>query len=298
MNDIEKILDRLPNSKRALRIAAAIGVIALLAVVGWLIYAVQANSSALDRSAAVSRARGQALGTANAKLTQNGIPAVTPTHAKPEPGNTEAGPITPSSTPKAERGLQGETGATGAAGPGPTTAQVANAVTDYCAKHEGCKGGPTQAQVAAAVLTYCKGDQCDGPTGKPGDDATGKPGASGSPGASGEPGRAPTADEISDAVADYCATGACTGPKGDVGDTGPAGPAGQPGSDGSDGQPGADGKNAPTFTKIECTDANAWAFTLSDGSTLTAAGPCRAATVTTTVTAPPGSPDPTSTATQ
>lgn len=295
MKHVERMLERMPSSRRAVRVAVAVFVVVVLGLIGVLFWQVHENSGKLADASAVSRARGQALGTANAKLTQNGIPPVTPTRAKPEPGNTNLGPTTPSSTPSAERRLKGDQGDQG---PGPTEAQVANAVTDYCAKHDGCKGGPTQAQVAAAVLTYCKGDQCDGPAGKPGEDATGKPGASGSPGASGEPGRAPTADEISDAVAAYCATGACTGPKGDVGDTGPAGPAGQPGSDGSDGQPGADGKNAPTFTKIECTDANAWAFTLSDGSTLTAAGPCRAATVTTTVTAPPGSPDPTSTATQ
>lgn len=301
MPDVEKILDRLPKSRRAVRIALAVLIAVVFALIGVLFWQVHENAGKLADASAVSRARGQALGTANAKLTQNGIPAVQPTKAKPEPGNTELGPTTPSSTPKAERGRQGETGP---AGPGPSTAQVENAVTDYCAAHSGCANGPTKAQVAAAVLTYCTSkDDCQGDTGPAGQrglpgatGATGKPGASGSPGASGEPGRAPTTDEISDAVAAYCADGACRGPKGDTGDTGPAGPAGPAGQDGANGTNGTDGKNAPTFTKIECTDSNSWLFTLSDGTTLTAAGPCRASTTTVTVTAPPSSPQPSSTA--
>lgn len=302
MPDIEKIFDKLPSSQRAVRVAVAAFAAVVLALIGVLFWQVHDNAGKLADASAVSRARGQALGTANAKLTQNGIPAVQPTKAKPEPGNTNLGPTTPSSTPKAERGRQGETGAQG---PGPTTDQVEAAVADYCTGGR-CKSGPSQAQVAAAVLTYCTskadcqgpagkdGATVTGPAGKDGTNATGEPGASGSPGASGAPGRAPTADEISDAVAAYCADGACrgaTGPagsKGDTGDTGDTGPAGPAGAAGSD------GKNAPTFTKITCEADGSWTFQLSDGSTLTAAGPCRASTTTITVTE---SPTPSSTAT-
>lgn len=292
MKHVEKVLDRIPGSERALRIAkwVSVGILitAIVAAFTVLFARSVSNRGKIDDLAAISRARGQALGTANAKLTQAGIPPVHPTKAAPEPGNTNAGPTTPSSTPKLERGEQGIPGVPGATGPGPTTAQVQQAVTDYCDAHGDCKGGPTQAQVAAAVLTYCKGDKCvgpAGPTGPAGEDATGKPGASGAPG------RAPTADEISDAVAAYCSTGVCRGPKGDTGPAGPAGPAGAAGKDGSN---GADGKDAPHFTSIECSPDNTWAFTLSDGTVLHADGPCRAQTTTVTVTGPPPSTAPTS----
>ncbi|MGN6413777.1 hypothetical protein [Flexivirga sp.] len=291
MKHVEKVLDRIPGSERALRIAkwvsVAILIAAIVAAFTVLFARSVSNRGKIDDLAAISRARGQALGTANAKLTQAGIAPVHPTKADPEPGNTNAGPTTPSSTPKLERGAQGIPGVPGAAGPGPTTAQVRQAVTDYCDAHGDCKGGPTKAQVAAAVLTYCKADKCvgpAGPTGEPGEDATGEPGPSGAPG------RAPTADEISDAVTAYCSTGVCRGA------TGPTGPAGAAGKDGSN---GTDGKDAPHFTKIECSPDNTWAFTLSDGTVLHADGPCRAQTTTVTVTQPPPSPttspDPTST---
>lgn len=300
MRHILDWLDRVtrkPSTLRGVIVAAIVAIVVIFAVLFWQVHQ---NSAALTDAAAVARARGQALGTANAKLTQNGIPAVKPTDAKPTPGKTDVGPTTPATTPKVEGGQQGETGAQGEQGPGPSPAQVKNAVADYCDAHSGCKGGPTKAQVAAAVITYCTAkDDCQGPAGEDGTDATGEPGQSGksgSPGASGEPGRAPTADEISAAVAAFCADGACRGPAGPAGSKGDTGASGQPGRDGNDGKPGAD---APHFTKITCQSDNTWLFTLSDGSTLTAAGPCRAETVT--VTAPPtsepsSSPEPTSTA--
>lgn len=297
MKHVEKMLDKMPTSRRAVFVAVAIGLAALIGIIVWLIVAVQQNSNALAHSAAVNRARGQALGTANAKLTQNGIAPVTPKPEAATPGNTDLGPTTPSSTPSAERGRQGETGATGATGPGPTTAQVENAVTAYCADHSGCKGGPTQAQVAAAVVSYCKGDNCvgaTGPSGSPGAAITGPSGASGEPGkdatgVQGPQGPGPTADQVADAVNAYCANGACRGPKGDTGDTGPAGPAGKDAT----GAPGKDGKDAPKIDSGTCTGTTL-TFHETDGSTFSVADACGTSTVT--VTAPPTSPDPTSTA--
>lgn len=57
--------------------------------------------------------------------------------------------------------------------------------------------------------------------------ATGPRGFPGVRGASGDPGRAPTSDEIANAVAAFCGANRCVGP---------VGPAGAPGSRGSDGE--------------------------------------------------------------
>lgn len=282
MKHVENMLDRLPSSRRAVRVAIAALIVVIFGLIGILFWQVHENSQVAAENAAVARSRGQALGTANAKLTQNGIPAVKPTKVKATPGDTNVGPTTPSSTPSAERGRRGETGAQG---PGPSAAQIDAAVEQYCSAHGDCQGKPTKAQVAAAVLTYCdKRDDCQGPTGP-----TGGTGETGEPGKDGAQGPGPTADEVADAVAAYCADSAC---RGATGPTGPAGPAGKDGSNGKDGANGSNGKDGATITKIECTDANTWRFTESDGTVLTAAGPCRASTTTVTVTE---TPSPTST---
>lgn len=277
---------RTDGFKRAF-VAVAVVIVALLFAL--LFWKVHENGTKAAENAAVARARGQALGTANAVLTQNGIPEVKPTSPDATPGNTEVGPTTPSSTPKV--GPQGVQGEQGEQGPGPSDAQVQQAVASYCADHGNCRGKPTQAQVAAAVLSYCKGDNCVGPAGADGVDATGEPGKDGQ---DGDRGPGPTDEQVATAVATYCANGACRGA------TGPSGPAGPAGHDAT-GAPGKDGKDAPTFAAISCTDGNNWRFDMTDGTTKYAEGPCRATTVTTTttVTAPPSSsssPDPTSTA--
>lgn len=57
--------------------------------------------------------------------------------------------------PQGDKGVQGDTGATGPQGPGPTDAQIAAAVQAYCDAHNGCVGPPGPAGPA-------------GPQGEPG----------------------------------------------------------------------------------------------------------------------------------
>jgi hypothetical protein len=138
---------------------------------------------------------------------------------------------TPVATSSAVPGKQGERG------PGPTDAQIAVAVNDYCALHDNCAGTPSKTQVTAAVHAFCSAGACRGSSGTPGPE--GRPGASGSSGASGAPGQpgasgaagpGPTDDQIAAAVAAYCtAHGNCTGPAGPTGSAGPTGPTGPAG---------------------------------------------------------------------
>lgn len=117
---------------------------------------------------------------------------------------------------------------TGPPGPGPSNAEIALAVANYCAQHENCTGTPSPSQVFAAVKAYCSaGAVCRGSKGSPGPRGprgTGAPGAvgpSGASGAPGAPGPGPTDQQIASAVAAYCdAHGGCTGPAGPKGDTG------------------------------------------------------------------------------
>jgi hypothetical protein len=159
--------------------------------------------------------------------------------------------VQPSSLP----GSKGVPGARGAAGPGPTAAQVADAVAIYCAGHNACVGGPTSAQVAVAVRGYCAAGQCRGPAGE---GATGSAGKNGADGPVGQQGPAPTDDQITAAVASYCqAHDDCVGP------TGPTGPSGSSGKDGSDGR---------GISSVECTalvPAQQLVIHYTDGSTQT-----------------------------
>lgn len=133
--------------------------------------------------------------------------------------------------------VPGPTGPAGAQGPGPTDAQVAAAVSLFCASHSNCTGTPSQAQVAAAVRAYCTDGACTGPKGSAGSSgvagAAGAAGATGQAGAGGAQGPGPTSDEVAAAVAAYCsAHGDCTGPAGQQGSAGPRGDTGASGAAG------------------------------------------------------------------
>lgn len=122
-------------------------------------------------------------------------------------------------------GAAGASGATGSRGPGPTGAQVAAAVTAYCASHGRCTAPLTPATIRAVVAGYCASGRCRGATGR-----TGSSGAIGSPGPSGAAGTEPSSSDVAAAVAGYCDTHAgCTGAKGDTGAQGPPGPSGPSG---------------------------------------------------------------------
>lgn len=74
-------------------------------------------------------------------------------------------------------------------------------------------------------------------------------------GPEGDPGRAPTADEIAAAVADYCAEhDSCRGPQGEPGRNGKDGASIQ-------GPAGANGQNGVGITRVEClgTSIRFWA---------------------------------------
>lgn len=147
-------------------------------------------------------------------------------------------------SPAGPQGERGDAGPIGPSGPGPTPEQIDDAVASYCASRNGCvgavgadAGAPTQAQLVAAVAAYCGIEECVGPQGGIGPvgptpsvipgpaGPAGADGQDGTNGTNGAPGRPPTADEVAAAVADYCATGACTGPAGGNGLDGTPAPA-------------------------------------------------------------------------
>lgn len=107
-----------------------------------------------------------------------------------------------------------------------------------------------------------------GPAGADGQDGASVTGPRGPSGADGDPGRAPTAEEISAAVAAYCGQepSPCVGPQGAAG---PAGPAGPQGTTGDQGLAGA------SVTNVTCQTDGTWLVTYSDGRTSTTEGPCR-----------------------
>lgn len=93
------------------------------------------------------------------------------------------------------QGLQGE------AGPGPSQAEIAIAVANYCGGGRCDAKAPTADQVATAVYNYCSSrNDCKG--------ATGDAGATGADGANA------TNEQIMAAVQQYCSSGRCTGPQG------------------------------------------------------------------------------------
>jgi type II secretory pathway pseudopilin PulG len=121
--------------------------------------------------------------------------------------------------------VKGPQGLPGATGPGPTSAQVNDAVALYCASTGVCS--PSEADVALAVSRYCNNrGECKGPEGTAGTDGTN--GTDGLPGETGATGPPPTDAQILDAVTTYCSIHA-----------GCQGPAGQDGTNGTDGKDGS-----------------------------------------------------------
>lgn len=118
--------------------------------------------------------------------------------------------------PGGAEGQKGEKGDTGERGPGPTAAQVNQAVATWCSGGR-CIGKPTTAQVLAAVATICAGGTCDGTDGTNGEN--------GDPGVDGQNA---TPEQIATAVAAYCADDNCRGAKGDKGDKGEPGTSAYP----------------------------------------------------------------------
>jgi hypothetical protein len=124
-------------------------------------------------------------------------------------------------------------GPVGERGPGPTPAEVAEAVAAYCQGRNQCT--PTAAVVAAAISTYCDNrGQCRGPSGVPGtpgpagtpgaDGKDGEPGKDGKdsvvPGPEGRQGPPPSDEQVAAAVAGYCAVqdgATCVGKTGEPG---------------------------------------------------------------------------------
>lgn len=137
---------------------------------------------------------------------------------------------------KGDPGAAGQPGATGPPGPAPSAAQVAAAVSSYCAGGKCTGKSPSASQVAAAVAAYCNAKgECRGPsvTGSPG--AQGSPGVAGQQGQQGAPGEPATGEQVAAGVASYCgqASDPCKGKDGAPGAPGQQGPQGIPGPDSS-----------------------------------------------------------------
>jgi len=235
------------TAKLAVRLVIALMVIiAAILVAGWLIFTNKVDELARSQHGA-RQLYSQAVTAGASPLT------------------------TPPGAPPASK-VSAEAGPRGSRGPGPSSAQIEDAVTSYCAVHFECVGAPSRAQVAAAVRAYCRAGACRGAAGR---NATGAPGPSGASGASGEPGRPPTNEEISDAVTVYCTShGDCTGPAGPKGDAGATGPS------------GAAGRG---ITSIDCSGLGVDQLVIhyDDGSDQTV--PCQPATTTPTPSGAPTS---------
>lgn len=137
-----------------------------------------------------------AVSTANARLSDHGIPTVeVPTSA---------------AAPTATVTVSGPQGDTGSSGPGPSEAQVAAAVASYCGSHT-CSEPPSSSDVAEAVAGYCAAHA----------------GCIGAPGPQGAAGQNATTDQIATAVQAYCsANNSCQGPTGGQGPPGGQGATG------------------------------------------------------------------------
>lgn len=211
--------------------AVAFGIVIMLSLV---MYQQGLNSHDSDRQQAEIAALQAGLDEANERLERRGEDPV------PVPS------VAPGADPRAPQVIIGDQG------PGPTPAQIAAAVSEYCSGGR-CEGsGPTKAQVSAAVAEYCADGACRG---EPGADAPPAPA-----GKQGERGPGPTAEQIAAAVDAYCAAGACRGADGTNG------------SDGANGLPGKDGRG---IAKTECHSTGDWIITYTDGTAGTTPGPCR-----------------------
>lgn len=173
--------------------------------------------------------------------------------------------------------VPGPTGETGARGPGPTQAQVVQALSAYCSNND-CTPAPTVAQVAAAIADFCGDGGCRG-----------EDGTDGQNGQDGAPGRPPTAEEISTAVTAFCADGSCRGADGADGKPGPPPTdaqvaeqvelycAANNGCQGDTGDTGAKGDTGIGIESITCPDNenDDWIVTLTNDSQQIVPGPCR-----------------------
>lgn len=207
--------------------------------------------------------------------------------AEPEAPAPEEVPEADDSAPQISVPEAGPTGPPGERGPGPTQAQVVQALSRFCADND-CTPTPTVDQVAAAISDFCSDGACRGEDGENGQNGT-----------DGENGRAPTAEEIGAAVAAFCADGSCRGADGEDGKQGPP-PSdeqvraqvavycaannecrGPEGPEGDAGQTGERGPQGIGIKSITCPESGDWVITLTDDSVQTVTGPCRVAPIIT-----------------
>jgi hypothetical protein len=267
----------------------ALTVVGALLLSGLIIYTLVTTASSHERI----RQQYTALDQHYAELYEEAVvagaePDAPPPEDVPEPDDSAPELPLPEPQPAA-------TGAQGERGPGPTQAQVIQALSTYCARND-CVPVPTVSQVAAAIADYCSDGACRGEEGKRGktgangtDGNDGSNGANGSDGQNGEPGRPPTAEEIANAVAAYCSGGSCRGEDGSDGKPGPP-PTDQQVLDqvevycaanndcqGRTGDTGATGATGVGIADVECPDDenDDWVYTFTDGSQKIVAGPCR-----------------------
>lgn len=182
--------------------------LSILVLAALVIYVLVSTAASNDRI----RQQYQSLTATYADLYEEAVvagadPSAPPPEDVPEPDDGAAQLPIP--------GPSGAPGPTGETGPGPTQAQVVQALSTFCAVND-CTPTPTVAQVAAAISDFCTDGSCRG-----------EDGADGKDGADGAAGRPPTSEEVATAVAAYCADGSCRGAdgaKGDKGDKGDSAP--------------------------------------------------------------------------
>ena len=214
---------------------------------GWTVWSISTSKQEADEASsnASSLAEQVSQACSDGEVKVNGRNICTKAEqVKKDVKAPEAGPA----GPKGDPGPKGSPGAKG--DPGPKGSP-------------GSKGDPGT-----------KGQSGDpGTEGKPGEPGTkGKPGEAGKPGSKGEAG-APGSKGEPGAPGSKGEPGA-PGPKGEKGDPGPAGAKGEPGS------PGPAGRG---ISDVTCTADGDWLFEFTDGTSVTVAGPCRAAQTTPTV---------------
>lgn len=250
-----------------------VGIVLMAVVLAWVVLVVTSLQSASDARQEAIEVLSEDVRALRDQVQATGEEPVAPDpeeRVEELPDPTLVGPIGP-------RGPEGP------AGRPPTVEEIRAAVNVVLA------GNPslTRPQIVAAVTTYL---QANPPPAGP----------AGEPGAEGPEGRPPTADEVSVAVATFCAEGACQGPEGPAGGQGPVGPAGPGptdaqieaaintfcGNDGScEGAPGATGPTGPpgpgrSIVDVDCVDTDSgsteWVFTFdSDPLEERVEGPCR-----------------------
>lgn len=288
-HDQPEVQTYLAIRRRNRRLFIIVGVILVAFIVGWVLWRLAARSGEnsdqlghqqelIDKLAVqVDSAIQQGADVSTPEQVADQVTGAQPTPAGPQGERGEAGPVGPAGPPgvvlqtdvenavasycasgicRGPTGATGEAGAAGASAPPPTDAQVAQAVAAYCSTGA-CTGPP-----GPAGSTGSTGNTgAEGPAGNNGSNgdtgATGAQGDPGPPGVQGEPGPpgatgpGPTPEQISAAVAEFCANNACStgpagppGPAGGAGPSGPAGPAGPPGPTGS------------TPTNLSCTPSD------------------------------------------